>query len=118
MLRHLGDGHEGGAFWEDTVRSLHIRCTSFSSCSREQQHYFKASAYRITPHGDGNLAIDGERYELKPFTVECHRALGTLLSPTGRYATDFTVPKPGKGQGGATPPAVTGEETVRSRLCC
>ena len=61
-----------------------------------QQHYFKAQAYRITPQGPGNLAIDGEKYNFKPFVVECHRGLGTLLSPTGHYAAEFTVPKPGE----------------------
>ncbi|KAH8116937.1 ATP-NAD kinase-like domain-containing protein [Phellopilus nigrolimitatus] len=72
------DGAERGAtFWKDT------------------QHYFKARAYRVTPHtAHGNLSIDGERYPLQPFAVECHRALGALLSPTGRYAADFAVPRP------------------------
>ena len=61
-----------------------------------QQHYFKAHAYRVTPRAaHGLLSVDGESYPLQPFTVECHRALGTFLSPYGRYAADFNVPKPG-----------------------
>ena len=40
------------------------------------------------------MAIDGERYDLAPFQVECHRALGALLSPTGYYAAEFDLPKP------------------------
>ena len=68
-----------------------------------QQHYFKAHAYRVTPHesssstGNGSdragaktkrwISIDGEQYPLQQFTVEVHRGLGALLSPTpGVYA--------------------------------
>ncbi|EJD02318.1 uncharacterized protein FOMMEDRAFT_168804 [Fomitiporia mediterranea MF3/22] len=106
LLKAIDGAEKGVPFWLDT------------------QHYFKVHAFRITPHDTtGNLAIDGERYPLQPFTVECHRAMGTLLSPLGRYACEFDVPRPevnvkvkgksrnrdGNGVGGERPLAEQGE---------
>ena len=73
---------------------------SLQPTSHIKQHYYKAHAYRVTPHTTASiskskashnwLSIDGEHYQLtpgQPFTVECHYALGALLSPTpGLYA--------------------------------
>ncbi|KZT26357.1 hypothetical protein NEOLEDRAFT_1091226 [Neolentinus lepideus HHB14362 ss-1] len=56
------------------------------------QHYYKAHAYRITPHSKkGCLSIDGEGYPFEEYQVEVHPKLGTLLSMHGRYATDFKL---------------------------
>ncbi|KAI5114991.1 hypothetical protein M0805_006557 [Coniferiporia weirii] len=77
LLSSMDGAEKGISFWNDT------------------QYYFKAHAYRVTPHDtQGNFAVDGETYPLQPFTVECHRALGALLSPTGCYAADFNIPRP------------------------
>ncbi|THH05764.1 hypothetical protein EW145_g4558 [Phellinidium pouzarii] len=83
LLGLMDGADKGKLFWNDTL------------------HYCKAHAYRVTPHDsrEGNLAVDGERYPLQPFTVECHQGLGALLSPTGRYAPDFDVPRPEEGRG-------------------
>ena len=83
-----------------------------------QQHCFKAHAYRITPHEPSSspgkaqvkterwISIDGEQYPLQKFTVEVHRGLGALLSPTpGVYAhaDEFAKIQPqAKAQGGTT----------------
>lgn len=81
-----------------------------------QQHYFKAHAYRVTPLSEnGNFAVDGERYPLQTFTVECHRALGTFLSPYGRYSADFDVPNPKGKKNEATPVPIEVEEVISAR---
>lgn len=63
-----------------------------------QQHYFKASAYRIIPNTPEpekqNLAIDGERYPFGPFEVEIHQGLASFLSPYGAFVDEFSVPMP------------------------
>lgn len=48
--------------------------------------YQKVSAYRIVPkeQKDGYISIDGERVPFEGFQVEVHRALGTVLSKSGR----------------------------------
>ena len=55
--------------------------------------YKKVSAYRIEPKGkDGYIAIDGEKMAFKPFQVEVHRGLGTVLSRSGRrYEVDGVI---------------------------
>lgn len=47
----------------------------------------KISAYRLIPEKDeGYISIDGERIPFKPFQVEVHKGLGTVLSKSGyRY---------------------------------
>jgi len=47
--------------------------------------YQKISAYRIIPKNqkDGYISIDGEKVPFKPFQVEVHRGLGTVLSKSG-----------------------------------
>ncbi|KAI1430389.1 sphingoid long chain base kinase-like protein [Xylaria sp. FL1777] len=49
--------------------------------------YRKVVAYRFTPRNqtDGYISIDGERIPFKPFQVEIHPGLATVLSKTGRY---------------------------------
>jgi sphingosine kinase len=49
--------------------------------------YRKVVAYRFTPRdqADGYISIDGERIPFKPFQVEMHPGLGTVLSKSGRY---------------------------------
>lgn len=77
LLGCLDDAEKGASFWRDTT------------------HYFKAHAYRVTPHAStGNLSVDGEAYPFGPFQVEVHQGLATFLSPFGRYAADFDLPKP------------------------
>ncbi|KAL5532732.1 LCB4 [Sanghuangporus sanghuang] len=93
-VAHASDGLIDIVAQEITTRSELLKAMDGAEKGKtfflETQHYFKAQAYRITPYSiDGNLAIDGERYPLQPFTVECHKALGTLLSPTGHYAAEF-----------------------------
>ncbi|KAL5529633.1 hypothetical protein ACEPAG_5618 [Sanghuangporus baumii] len=93
-IAHASDGLIDIVAQEITTRSELLKAMDGAEKGKtfflETQHYFKAHAYRITPYSvDGNLAIDGERYPLQPFTVECHKALGTLLSPTGHYAAEF-----------------------------
>ncbi|KAH6646296.1 diacylglycerol kinase catalytic domain-containing protein [Truncatella angustata] len=48
--------------------------------------YRKIVAYRLTPkQNDGYVSIDGERIEFKPFQVEIHQGLATVLTKNGRY---------------------------------
>jgi len=48
------------------------------------QHYYKATAYRLTPHAkNGYLSIDGEKYPYAPFEVEVHPRMGTTLGRGG-----------------------------------
>lgn len=50
--------------------------------------YRKVSAYRVTPHQDkGYVSVDGEHYDFKPFQVEVHRGLGTVLTQNGMLAS-------------------------------
>ena len=50
--------------------------------------YSKIVAYRLTPHQDsGYLSIDGEKADFKPFQVEVHPGLCTVISKRGRYET-------------------------------
>lgn len=54
-----------------------------------QQRYFKAKAYRLTPHAiDGHFALDGEKYPYTPFHVEIHHRLGTTLGH-GAWCPEF-----------------------------
>lgn len=65
-----------------------------------QQHYFKASAYRIKPHKPtGYIAIDGEAFPFEEFQVEVLKGMGTFMSPYGYYAADFQDKKPQTGAG-------------------
>ncbi|RWA14106.1 hypothetical protein EKO27_g1023 [Xylaria grammica] len=52
--------------------------------------YRKAVAYRFTPleQNDGYISIDGERIPFRPFQVEVHPGLGTVLSKSGHYEAD------------------------------
>ncbi|KDQ60793.1 hypothetical protein JAAARDRAFT_31774 [Jaapia argillacea MUCL 33604] len=75
MLKAMDEAEKGAPYW------------------MEGQHYFKAYAYRVTPHSlKGCLAVDGEAYPFEEFQVEVHPKLATLLSPHGRYASEFVVP--------------------------
>ncbi|KAF1981217.1 sphingosine kinase [Aulographum hederae CBS 113979] len=54
-------------------------------------NYRKVSGFRIVPKqkGGGYISIDGEKMPFEPFQAEVHRALGTVLSKTGRvYEAD------------------------------
>lgn len=94
-----------------------LRYQSHYSWYNEQQHYFKAHAYRVTPRAArGLLSVDGESYPLQTFTVECHRALGTFLSPYGRYAVDFNVPRPGTSKQAKKAQRERREELTRVQL--
>lgn len=58
------------------------------------QHYFRVQAYRVEPDSpNGCLSIDGEEYPFEAFTVECHRAMATVMSPYGYYQGDFPSPE-------------------------
>lgn len=60
-----------------------------------QQHYFKATAYRVKPHkSEGYVSIDGEAFPLEEFQVEVLKERGAFLSPYGYYAADFQDKKP------------------------
>ncbi|TFK55042.1 hypothetical protein OE88DRAFT_1623656 [Heliocybe sulcata] len=77
MLKAMDGAEKGSPFW------------------LPGQHYYKAQAYRITPHSKkGCLSIDGEAYPFEEYQVEVHPKLGTLLSMHGRYATEFKLLKP------------------------
>ncbi|KAG9119579.1 sphinganine kinase lcb4 [Ceratobasidium sp. 392] len=73
MLKMISGAEKGDQFWLPS------------------QHYFKAEAYRLRPHGEvGNLSIDGERFPYKEFHVETLKGLGTTLSMTGAWCSgDF-----------------------------
>ena len=59
----------------------------------QQQHYFKAHAYRVEPLArKGYLSIDGEAYPHETFEAEVHQGLGTFLSMYGHYMNDFDLP--------------------------
>ncbi|KAI9728718.1 MAG: sphinganine kinase lcb4 [Chrysothrix sp. TS-e1954] len=61
-------------------------------------HYWKAEGFRVVPRPrqsksrrrslnesrEGMIAIDGEKFPFKPFQVEVHRGLGTVLSKSGK----------------------------------
>jgi sphingosine kinase len=50
--------------------------------------YSKIVAYRLTPHQEsGYLSIDGEKADFKPFQVEIHPGLATVISKRGRFET-------------------------------
>lgn len=54
------------------------------------QHYYKARAYRLTPHGsEGHCSIDGERFPHVPFEVEVLPRLGTTLGRGSWAAVPF-----------------------------
>ncbi|KAK7693422.1 hypothetical protein QCA50_002990 [Cerrena zonata] len=72
MLSAMDGAEKGRAYWKD-------------SC-----YYYKAKAYRIEPQSSAScLSIDGEKYPFKPYDLEVHPGLGTLLSLHGTYNTDF-----------------------------
>jgi len=76
MLSLLNGSKVGKQFWLETV------------------HYFKASAYRISPlnqEDKGYVSIDGEGYPFAPFQVEVHRGIATTLSPHGHYIHEFAT---------------------------
>ncbi|PPQ99360.1 hypothetical protein CVT24_009225 [Panaeolus cyanescens] len=56
----------------------------------EQLNYKKVHAYRIKPlKPKGHLAIDGEPFPFKEFTVEVHKEMGCFLSLYGCYEAPF-----------------------------
>lgn len=88
-LKGLDGAAKGKLYWQPTVRdSSHLKGPGHLTWP--QQMYFKAKAYRLTPHAtEGHLAIDGERYPYAPFQVEVHQRLGTTLG-RGGWHTEFS----------------------------
>ncbi|KAG6874191.1 hypothetical protein C0995_003737 [Termitomyces sp. Mi166 len=77
ILSSLGGAAKGETYWQPSL------------------HYVKAHAYRIKPLSPkGALAIDGEIFPFEEFQVEVHQKLGTVLSPYGYYAADFSPRRP------------------------
>ncbi|KAF8522243.1 ATP-NAD kinase-like domain-containing protein [Hysterangium stoloniferum] len=71
FLKGLDRADRGKQYWEPT------------------QLYFKAKAYRLTPHAtEGHLSLDGERYPYTPFEVEVQQSLGTTLGK-GSWNVEF-----------------------------
>lgn len=52
---------------------------------RAEVQYQKVTGFRVVPRGrgDGCISIDGERVPFRPFQVEVHHGLGTVLSRSG-----------------------------------
>jgi len=66
FFKGLEQADKGKQYWEPT------------------QLYFKAKAYRLTPHEkEGYLSLDGERYPYTPFEVEVQQSMGTTLGKGG-----------------------------------
>jgi len=58
----------------------------------DSTHYFKASAYRVSPlrsSDTGYFSVDGEAYPFAPFQVEAHPGIAATLSMYGRYFNEF-----------------------------
>lgn len=59
-----------------------------------QQHYFRASAYRVEPYKkNGCFSVDGEGYPFETFQIDCHRGMATVMSPSGCYEAEFYLPE-------------------------
>ncbi|KDQ12244.1 hypothetical protein BOTBODRAFT_134730 [Botryobasidium botryosum FD-172 SS1] len=74
LLSMLDGADKGRPFWLD------------------QTHYFKVSAYRVSPlnpSDTGYVSIDGEAYPFAPFQVEAHPGIAATLSLYGRYISEF-----------------------------
>ncbi|KAF9053226.1 ATP-NAD kinase-like domain-containing protein [Panaeolus papilionaceus] len=77
-------------------------------------HYKKVHAYRVKPLKEkGILAIDGEPFPFKEFSIEVHKGLGSFLSMYGCYAAPFE-PRKVKGGEGRAKAKVGGDVTPKS----
>ena len=104
MIKAMDGSERGEQFWMDTVRTWPHAFTLLRFGTRvltisvrlafiQQQHYFKAHAYRVEPLArKGYLSIDGEAYPHETFEAEVHQGLGTFLSMYGHYMNDFDLP--------------------------
>lgn len=97
VIAGMAGANKGESYWlpkVSRVSAAHFHLLSLTH-TLSQLHYVKAHAYRVKPlKKKGHLAVDGEIYPFKEFQVEVHQCLGTLLSPYGHYAVDFTPHPP------------------------
>lgn len=84
------DGTIDMVHWDSSIGRL--KALSMFTKVQTGQHfespevsYSKVEAYRLVPHIDGYLSIDGESFPCEPFQVEVLPSLGCLLSISDGY---------------------------------